>query len=533
VSKLFKKIALGGALAGLMLGMAACSPPAATPPGGSPSTDGGVIRFALYQAPTTFNPFATTNGADGEISSLQFRPLVLTRATEFLPGLAESWEANADASVYTFHLKQFNWSDGQPITVDDVIYTYETCVNPETASATAGQLNAVVGAADFASGAATSIKGLKKIDAHTLEIELAAPNAAFLGTAPTLAIVPKHVFSQIDPAALTGNEAFRSPTVGSGPYVFSKWVTDDQIEFGPNDKSPEKHPLSALYAQFLTSDVARAQLQTGEIDIAQVAPTDVAAVKALDSVDVQLAPGGGVISLYTALETGKLADPLVRQAIMYAINRQAIVDNVLAGNGTVVDTMLFAPDWAVPAGLTRYTYDPEKAKQLLAEAKWDFNTEIKLQIVPGQADRDQVMDIVLGQLTAIGMKVTLAQVQPAELTDLIANHNFDLILTIQSINPSEPGSINPRWSCDGGQNISQYCNPELDRLLKAGVATSDQAERTKIYADANKILNYDLPAMPLYVPNTAWGSAKRVKGFNQPLPLLPLSTFAQDWSVTQ
>lgn len=537
LTKPVPRVVLGVVAAIVVALSAACSPPGSDTPtsetsdeAGSNAEGGGNIRYHLYQAPTSFSPFHSRNGADAEISSLHYRRLVRVEDMEFVPSLADSWEANEDATAYTFSLVETTWSDGEPFTADDVVYSFESYVDPATASHFSGQLGSIVGAAEFAAGEADTISGITAADDRTVTIELTEPNAAFLANLQLLSIVPEHVFGDVDRATFDGNEMFREPTVGIGPYIFSSWVTDDQIEFVPNPESFEPHPLDHVYAQYLTGDVARAQLETGEIDIAQLASSDIADVEAAGSITVQTRPGSGVMSLYTALDSGKLADPLVRQAILYAIDRQAIVDNVLAGNGVVPQTMLFAPDWAVPGDLVQYDYDPDKAKDLLAQAGWNTDTVVNLDIVPGQADRDAVMDIVAGQLQEVGIKAELRPLQPAELTALVEERGFDLLITPMSMVASEPGSVNERFLCDGGLNISAYCNEELDNLLTQAVGTTDQAEREALYADAQRILNAEQPALPLYVANTAWGSTERVGGFDPAVGTLPT---AHQWTSVE
>ncbi|MGD7704678.1 ABC transporter substrate-binding protein [Microlunatus sp. Y2014] len=521
-----------GIVLALTMALAACSPPGSSPetePSGATGAGGGDIRYQLYQAPTGFSPFHATNGADGEIAGLHFRPLLSTSGEDYVPVLAESWEVSEDATTYTFTLRETNWSDGTPFTSADVVYSYESYADPDTKSAFSGRLASVAGYTEFSEGNAETISGVVAPDERTVEITLSGPNAAFLNSLPALTIVPQHVYSEIERAKFQGAPEFREPTVGIGPYIFSRWVTDDQIEFVPNEESFEEHPLSHIYAQFLAGDVARAQLETGEIDIAQLSSVDAEALAEGGKVTVQQREGTGVMSLYTALDSGKLADVKVRQAILHAIDRQSIVDNVLAGNGSVPQSMLYQPSWTIPNDLTTYDYDPEKAKQLLAEAGWDAEVEVNLDIVPGQADRDAVMDIVAGQLQAVGINAKLHPLQPAELSKLVEERKFDLLITILALPPTEPGAINDRFMCEASLNISAYCNPELDELLKQAVAISDQDQRAELYQQANKILNADQPAIPLYVSNQSYGSTARVQGFN---PQQGGLSAAQNWTVT-
>ncbi|MEV4669879.1 ABC transporter substrate-binding protein [Microbacterium sp. LWO12-1.2] len=501
--------------------LASCSSPES-------STTTKDLRFQLFQAPTSFDPFHAEGAADGEIVGLHFRSLIANESQEFVPSLASSWEFTPDATSVTFTLAETNWSDGEPFTADDVVYSLETWADPATESLHGGELAGVVGYEEFVAGSAPSVSGIKALDETTVQIDLTEPSVVFLSNLLYLKIIPEHIYGEIDSADFAGNEEFRSPSVGIGPYIFSRWVDDDQIEFVPNPESLEDHPLDHIYAQYLTGDVARAQLQTGEIDIAQLASADVETVRQEDVVDVQVGPGIGAMALYSALDNGKLADARVRQAILYAIDRQAIVDNVLNGNGRVPQSMLYTPEWATPDDLIEFDYDPEKAKELLADAAWDASTVVYLDIIPGQPDRDAVMNVVQGQLAAVGIDAQLRASQPAQLTELVENREFDLLISIMGLVGSEPGNINRRFMCDASSNISGYCNPELDALLLQGVKTDDQSVREPIYQEANRILNADQPAMPLYVEQPAYGSAKRVTGFD---PAVGTLNAAQHWNI--
>lgn len=519
---------------------AACTAPGSTSSSsgdksaGSSSSVAGDLHYALYQQPDSFNPFTALNGADGQIAGLQYRPLLLQGPKSYIPVLASAWGSNSDATVWTFHLANTKWSDGTPFTADDVIYSFEAYTNPATKSSFSGTFATVVGAKDFIAGTAKNISGITAPDDHTVKITLTAPNASFLGGL-TLNIVPKHVFESVDPSKFTGNQMFHDPSVGIGPYIFSKWVNANQIEFVPNKQSTEKHPLAHIYAEFEAGTTAEAQLQTGEVDIAQVAAADVAQLGGASGVKVASGTGGSVMSLWTALDNGLLANQKVRQAILYAIDRQSIVKNVLAGQATVPQTMIFAPAAALPKDLINYDYDPTKAKELLKEANWDPSTPVDLDIVPGQSDRDATMTIVAGELQAVGINAKVKQLQPAQVSALTTTDrkDMDLLITVLAVNPVDPGAtISQRYTTTGSLNLSKYSNSQVDDLTAQALATADDSKRNALYQKINTILNAETPSIPLYVEKSIWGTTSRVQGFDPATPAATALTFAQDWSVS-
>lgn len=517
--------------------LAACTAPgssSSSPSKGAKSSSSvaGDLHYALYQQPDSFNPFTSLNGADGQIAGLQYRPLLLQGTKKYIPVLASSWSSNNDATVWTFHLANTKWSDGRPFTSADVLYSFDAYTNPAVKSSFAGTFADVQGAADFISGKAKHISGITAPDGHTVKIMLTAPNASFLGGL-TLNIVPKHVFESIDPSTFTGNKAFHDPTVGIGPYIFSKWVNANEIEFVPNKNSQEKHPLAHIYAEYLTSSTAEAQLQTGEVDIAPVAAADVSQLKSA-GVDVVSGTGTSVLSLWTALDNGLLANAKVRQAILYAIDRQSIVKKVLAGQATVPQTMIYAKS-AMGNDLINYNYDPKRAKELLKEANWNPSTKVDLDIVPGQADRDATMTIIAGELQAVGMNAKVKQLQPAQISALTTTDrkDMDLLITVLAVNPVDPGAtISQRYTTNGSLNLSKYSNSQVDRLTAQALATPDTDKRNALYRKINKILNEEMPSIPLVVENTIWGMTSRVHGLDPATPSATALTFSQQWAVS-
>jgi peptide/nickel transport system substrate-binding protein len=513
------------------LSLAACTAPAATPSTDSGSKD---VSVQLYAPPSTFSPLIAQTGGNQLIQTLNWDSLIgIDDQGAFQPRLAESWEVSADGTVWTFHLKEgLTWSDGEPFTADDVVYTFNLYANPKSGSSSVGLLKDVVGADALAAGTADTASGFAAPDENTFTMTLSAPNAAKLVSLaePQLFILPEHVYSSMPLDGLATNPAFREPTVGIGPYLFSKWVTDDQVEFVPNPTYPTPLGLDHIYAKFMATDAAEAQLQTGEIDFSQVAAADASRIKDLPGIEFHSVPGIGIMALHNAFDSGKLADSRVRQAIMYGIDREAIVDQVLDGYGEVVDTIQHGPDWAVPDDLTHYTRDVDKAKALLADAGWDPSTEVRLEIVPGPKDREQVLTIIAGQLQEIGMNAVVKQYDQAGLADAIKNRDFDLLISGYGVFTADPAALNGILLCGNG-NLSGYCNEDLDKALKAGIATTDQDERAKIYADAQKIMNEDLPIFPIYVPDTLAATADRLQGFK--LNPLPTNAFwnASEWTL--
>lgn len=514
---------------------------------GSGGDDGGgeavgerSINIQLYQGPSSFSPLLAATGPNGLMQQIHWDALVgLGGETDYVGRLAESWDVSDDATTWTFNLRDdVRWSDGEQFTADDVVFTFEALSNPATGSGNTGKFSNVAGHAEFVAGEADNISGFTAPDDFTFQIELLAPNSAYMVdmVEPLIPILPEHVVSQLPVEGLAENQFFREPTVGIGPYIFSRWLSDDQVEFVANPEFRDELGLDTVYTTFLATDVAQAQLETGEIDYTQVSAVDLERVSGIDGVTVHSVDGPSIAALHTAWDTKtELVQPQVRQAMMHAIDRQAIVDSVIAGEGDVINTMAFGPDWAVPDGLNEYPYDPEKAQELLAEVGWDSDTEVTIEIVPGQTDRDQVVTIVAGQLQAVGINAVVEPMDGTAMGSDIGDRNFDLLMSIYGLFNADPAAMGFRLACaqgNGGGNLSNYCNPELDELLAAGVATTDQDERAAIYADAQKIVNEELPVILLYSPRTISATSDRLEGYvASPIPTQAFWNIAE-WSVS-
>lgn len=497
------------------------------------ATEEATARVHLYQQPQGFNTLAPTGGADEMISQLQFQSLAqLYPGGEITPELAESWEIAPDAKSITFTLAaDLKWSDGEPLTAEDVVFSYNLYANPTTGSYYSGNLAGISGAADVAAGTATELSGITAPDDRTVTIAFDEPNAAALSTLTGFGarILPAHKLEDVALDALSTSEFFKSPDVGSGPYVFSEWVNDDLVKFAPNTSFRVTPALDAVFAQFMTSDAAVAALQAGDLDAVQLQASDVADLAGGDY-DIERSSPTSFRAFYSALDSGKLADSRVRQAIMYAIDRKALTENLYGGEATVIDTIALNPAWAVPSGLNDYAYDPEKATDLLEEAGWDFDTLVRLEVVPGDRDRDNALTIIAEQLNKVGIKAEVTPYEAAAIGEAVGNRDFDMLLSGGNLAP-DPSFLSDVLTCaqvETGGNISGYCNPELDALLAEGKATLGDDQRAPIYAEAQAIINEEVPILPMYATNTIFAVSKKLSGF------IPSSTpflGAADWKI--
>jgi ABC-type transport system substrate-binding protein len=324
--------------------MASESPSAAasasTGSGGSGAPT-GTLRFDwLGDLTPIWHPAGYETFSQAVIFSLVFDNLVRVDKDEqtILPDLADSWEVSPDATQFTFHLHPgVTWQDGTPFTAQDVLFTINQSFKYKFRF-TNGEWEQIAGAADVKAGKATTASGVTAPDANTVKITLAAPNAQFLRQIvdPQDVIVPEHLLKDVDPAGIEKAEFATTKPVGTGPYKFVSYVTDQQAEFTANASYFLGAPkIQNLFMLRTPANAAVAQAAGGGLDLVlRIAPTDSTAASQIAGMKVEAVPGVGETSGGFNIKT--VPNKLTRQAIYTAIDRQSIVDSILGGQAKVL-----------------------------------------------------------------------------------------------------------------------------------------------------------------------------------------------------
>lgn len=480
---------------------------------------GRIFRVGMWSGPQTFNPYITTDGYSATVFEYAgygqlFRPDYDGVPT---PYLAESYEVSEDGSEYTIHLRENAvWSDGTPVTAQDVEMSYRLHGHPDVASIMAGRYKNIKGMAAYNAGEAEDVEGLQIIDDKTIKFVLEEPNAPFIDSLNYF-VLPSHILGDVPPAELETHPYFQAPTVGCGAYKFVRYEPDQFIEFEANKDFFLGAPkIKRLILRIGTQDVLLAQLQKDELDIVNVPPGEIERVKALYDVSFVSVPGAGAQVLHANLQKPYFQDKRIRQAMAYALPREEMIQPLYFGQATVQNS----PNniaWAVPEDLNPYDYDPDKAKALLAEAGWDSSIKLLLRYPTGNKPREMSAPLIQSALKAIGMEVELQISDFATLlTDLKAGEydlsllgwtgagDPDLVATLVYFSDNIPPA---------GWNIMHYKNDRVDELIKKGRLTFDQAERQKVYQELYRILNDELPVVFLWSENSLYAYNNRLQGF--------------------
>lgn len=522
------RLLVAGASAPVLAGLMTAGAPAIRAAAqGTPVPKGGQASV-LWKKPATLSPLFSTSGNEQQVERLMFGALVkMSGDLKPTPDLAEKIDVSPDAKVYTFHLhKGITFSDGQPLTSKDVIFTFERAIDKRTASIWGGRLSGIAGAANYATQKAQSVSGLAAPDDQTVQVTLAAPDSAFLVNLCNfsgLGILPEHVLGSVAPDQLQKNPFSLNPNVSAGAFKFATYQTDQFLELDRNDKYfGEAAPLDKLFLRILTVDVGEAQLQTGEIDLMAIPASELEHVQKMAGVKTVSVPSPSMDFLALNLTRPYLQNKDLHKAMIMAIDRPGILKQVWRGEGEVVNSPIFGPEWmGVPEGLIEYKYDPDQAKKLVKQSGWNASQKLQIMHLPGTKEKDAAIQIMVEELNQIGIKAEIFQVDVAELNQrYTGTGDFDVFYNSGGVfraDPSISGSyfLTQDFTPNGG-NASHYSNPQVDKLYAQGVATNDPAKRKQAYTQVAKILNDELPWIFLWSPNSLYGYRERFHGFAAP-----------------
>ncbi|WP_445489936.1 ABC transporter substrate-binding protein [Niallia sp. 03133] len=502
--KAFRKVFSLLAIASLLL-LAACTGASTT------STSGGskdnTMYIGLVNAPVSFNPINSSDIAAAWLEKFMFDTfLEMTSPLEFKPKLAESFETQ-DNQTFTIKInKNANWSDGKPVTANDVAFTMNLVANPKTETAVGAYLTVLDGLTDngkFPDGV-TEIPSLKIVDDKTIQFKTKKPvdpNMVKEQLGSKFMILPEHVLKDVAPENLQKDPFMQKPTVTNGPFTFVKYAKDQYIEYEKNKNYYLGDvQLNKMFVKIMPAANLVAQLQTGEIDmnagagIGKIAVQDFDTVKGFKNVETKTEKTYGYQNMSFNVE--KMKDPKVRQAIAYAIDRQKIVDKLLKGQGEIVDGPYTSISPYLDKELKTYTYDPEKSKQLLKEAGWDFNKTIDFVVPIGNKVREQSADIIAENLKAVGLKINTTTYDFPTIMSKAKAGDYDLML-IGFSNTIDP-DLTTIYGTGGSSNYTKYSNPKVDKLLTEGKQEPDMQKRKEIYNQLQTIWSEEMPIFTLY-----------------------------------
>lgn len=487
----------------------------------------------------TMNPLFSQTVEDALVyNALVFESLTYIGA-DYLPHplLATQWSHSPDGKEWTVDLRRgVRWSDGQPLTSKDVVFSYEALSDPKTASINYGDLQAV--------------KRVWAEGPYRVHFQLAGPNAEFVDSlmGNEAMILPEHILGKVahDRLRFTG---FGQHPVGSGPYMLQRWQHDSQIEFVRNPYAWRRPHIDRIVIYTIFNDQSEMEaVANGSADlIDDLSSTQYRELQRIAPHVVLHTFGSVYIDVTTPnLRRPGLDDPVVRRAMMYGQDRKAVVDGLFAGLVPVVDNLIppALTHWYNPH-VVKYPYDPAKARALLDADGWKPGPDgvrrrgktrlsFELLLNQGSATQTDEMLTIVADMKDIGVDLRLRQLDFPSMVSREFEGNFDLAAEGfgGSTDPDLTSVLATQSFAPAGGNTTRFSNPAADRLMAAGVRELDDAKRRVIYDKLQALVAEQVPYFYQYGRFAGVASAQRVDFGPRGLLQSPLCYFdVEDWSL--
>ena len=468
---------------------------------------GNVLTVGLLSEPASLNPLAVTATETRDIVELLYLKLLEEQPdfVTFQPQLARSWEYSADSLSITFHLRDdVRWTDGTPVTAEDVRFTWQLEVDTVVAWTSA------------------------HLKAHIRDVEVRDPLTAIfhfderypyqLMDANDGVILPGHILAGAPRADIKTHFIGRRP-VGNGPYRLARWEPARYIELGRN---PDYHEagiprVERVVFEFVPDMVTlMTRLKKGEIDLLESVPSDQVRPlqEAYPEVRVYTYPSRGMTFVGWNVERAPFADREIRRALTMAIDRKEIIETVWAGNGMECRSPVHAILWAFDDAIEPLPHDPDAARAALDRLGWSDSDgdgvrdrdgkpfEFELITNYGSQQRVDVATMVEADLRKIGVIVRIRTLEFGTFIDRVMSAEFDACVLgwKTATKPDITGQWHSGSVPPNGYNISHYRNPLVDDLIARAAAALDQGEARALWSSAQRIIYEDQPFTFIAIP---------------------------------
>jgi oligopeptide transport system substrate-binding protein len=463
--------------------------------------------------PESLDPAIITAQADQRIVLGIFEGLTRLEpvAARAVPGLAERWDISPDGKTYTFHLRtNLMWSTGEPITADDVVYSWIRELNPATASDYAGQLYYVKNGEDFNTGKITnsSLVGVHVLDNFTVRVELNHPTLFFLDICamPLTCVVPRQTIEKYGDRWLNVR-----PLPVSGPYEVEAWRLNDKVRLKKNPRYWDAANTQSEIIDILpvgTPSTALSLYDRGQVDIVwdkELIPTELMDVL-LKRPDFHAFPFLGTYFFRFNVTRKPFDDPRVRRALALAVDKERIVKRITRA-GEMTTSHLVPPgtaNYTAPEGLG---YDPELARKLLAEAGFPGGKgfprfEYLFNAGASGTKLHEEIAIELQEMwrDELGIQMDLRQVETQVFWGVQSRLEYTLSKSSWVGDYNDANTFLGMFLSGDGNNETGWSNARFDELVHAANETVDPKAREKLFQQAETILIRDeLPIVPLYI----------------------------------
>lgn len=494
-----------------------------------PENGGKYIEGSLG-SPKYVNPlYASLNEVDQDLSSLIYSSLFKRDIHGYLtPDLVESYQVSPDQKNYIFTIRQdAKWHNGQPVTVDDVIFTINSFKNSQYKSPLRYTFNGVE---------------VSKLDDNTIQLVLKEAYAPFMEFL-TFGIMPKDLWQDISPNSLPLAELNLKP-IGSGPYQFKSLTKDKNgnikaytLEANEEYYNQVPYIKEVVFKFFVSPEEMLAALNNNKIDAASYLPAEYYPdIIAPNSFNFHQLAWPQMTGLFFNSSAGPVANVEVRRALAHVLDKTELIKTVLQERARELNGPILPNSFAYNEdSLAKYGYNQDKAKEILKglgyteqtttedteqlpAGTWLMKNDAPLTLSLTVADDPSslaVADFIASSWQTIGVKTDIRPMPAKEISSNLApNHDFTVLLY------SLLGSLDPDpyafWhsSQKSGLNITGYSNKAVDKVLEEARINNNIEVRQKDYAEFQRLFSIDLPAIFLYSPDYIYIQNKRIKGLN-------------------
>jgi peptide/nickel transport system substrate-binding protein len=473
---------------------------------------GGTLTMGRQTEPASLAPWDSTGNGNIFFQMQIYDRLVeqLPGSLEVQPGLADSWEIAPDGLSYTFHIRDATFSNGDPVTIEDVKFSLDQMIDDQF-QVDWGFLF-------------PNVKGFEIVDDQSIRMDMNQVDASILWsmTLPAGGIIPKAVFEEL------GADGFQEAPVGSGAFMLKSRTLGQSIEVEANPYHwREGQPyLDGVNFLYIPDATARAlKIQAGEADIVEDVPyAQVASIDALDDITVQVQPL--MVGWYVTLNNSvpPLDEKVVRQALNYATPRDVINDVALAGLGTPSNSMIVQRGAFWDDTVPPYPYDLAKAQELMAQSSVPDGFDLEIHVLSTSSENVAAAQVLQAEWAKIGVNVSITTVDPAQARELRESGEFQGLMylptsfTSDSFDDHEIASLFLDYSDRWKSWFSRYNSPEASRLVEEANSTVDNEERAELYSELQKLAMDDSPWVTLLNAPTTNAVKDNVRGF-QALPV--------------
>ncbi len=508
------------------------------------------LNYGITSSPEgKFNPLFANTQYDTNVNKLVYDSLLkLNSKIELEPSMAEKYEISEDGKKVVFTLRDgLKFHDGKPVTSKDVKFTLSALASPDYEGDLQSYVQSIVGFKEIQMGTENNLKGVVCPNDKTIEINFETPYSPVLINIGTLGILPSHIWENIEIKKWSEGNDFITKPIGSGPYKLEEFKIGEFAKLVSNEDYFNGAPkLKTFTFKVIKEETVSAELLNGSIDLVDLSSVKSDEEKTLKDggVEVKKYPNSKMQYMGFNLRDERLKDVNLRTAFAYGIDRESIVKGLLEGNGVVINTPMVPTLWSYPkTDLIEYKFDESKAKEYLKKAGYEDTNgngvvdkdakdlELTLTVPTGDTVREKTATVIQENLSKIGVKINLEMLEfKATMGKVVGNHEFELYLMGNTLD-ADPDPT-PNWYSTQasdekgvfGWNIAGFKSEEADKLMDENRKATKQEERAKILNEFGKLLNKELPWIPLYASDI-------VKVYNKGLKNYEPNTFVDFYNV--